>query len=84
MIDLGIVGDDADTMRSLIERGATEADVVMTSGGVSMGEYDLVKQILAELGSIEFWKVAMQPAKPFAFGHVHGTPLFGLPATRSP
>ena len=79
VLDLGIVGDDADTMRTLMERGAAEADVVVTSGGVSMGEYDLVKQILAELGSIEFWKVAMQPAKPFAFGHIHGTPLFGLP-----
>ena len=53
--------------------------MVITSGGVSMGEYDLVKTILAELGTIDFWKVAMQPAKPFAFGHIDGTPLLGLP-----
>ncbi len=79
VVDLGIVGDDARALRSLIERGAAVADAVFTSGGVSMGEYDLVKQVLAELGSIEFWKVAMQPAKPFAFGLVDGTPLFGLP-----
>jgi molybdopterin molybdotransferase len=44
-----------------------------------MGEYDLVKRVLAELGGIELWKVAMQPAKPFAFGAIAGTPLFGLP-----
>lgn len=79
VLDLGIVGDDAAEMRRRIEQGAEQADAVVTSGGVSMGEYDLVKQILAEVGSVEFWKVAMQPAKPFAFGHVSGTPLFGLP-----
>ncbi|MDH5503039.1 MAG: molybdopterin molybdotransferase MoeA [Acidimicrobiia bacterium] len=79
VIDLGIVGDDAAEMRRRIERGAADADAVITSGGVSMGEYDLVKQILTEIGSVEFWKVAMQPAKPFAFGFVSGTPLFGLP-----
>ena len=48
------------------------ADAIVTSGGVSMGEYDLVKQVLGELGNIEFWQVAMQPAKPFAFGKVGG------------
>ena len=53
--------------------------MIVTSGGVSMGEYDLVKQVLGELGNIEFWQVAMQPAKPFAFGKVGGKPLFGLP-----
>ncbi len=79
VIDLGIVGDDESELRTRIETGATRADAVITSGGVSMGEYDLVKQILRELGSVEFWKVAMQPAKPFAFGDVAGTPFFGLP-----
>ncbi len=79
VLDLGIVGDDARELRHRIEQGASQADAVITSGGVSMGEYDLVKQILGELGSVEFWKVAMQPAKPFAFGNVAGTPLFGLP-----
>ena len=79
VVDLGIVGDDADVLRNTLERGAGEADMVLTSGGVSMGEYDLVKIILRELGTIDFWKVAMQPAKPFAFGHIEGTPLMGLP-----
>jgi molybdenum cofactor synthesis domain-containing protein len=78
-IDYGIVGDDADALRDTFSRAADECDAVITSGGVSMGEYDLVKRVLAELGGIELWKVAMQPAKPFAFGAIAGTPLFGLP-----
>jgi molybdenum cofactor synthesis domain-containing protein len=77
--DFGIVPDDAGLLRSTLRTAAAECDVVVTSGGVSMGDYDLVKQILTELGSVELWKVAMQPAKPFAFGSIEGTPLFGLP-----
>ena len=79
VIDLGRIPDDAPALRSAIARGIEQADVIVTSGGVSMGEYDLVKQVLEELGNIEFWQVAMQPAKPFAFGKVGGKPLFGLP-----
>ena len=79
VVDLGIVGDDAPALRAALARGAAEADMVLTSGGVSMGEYDLVKIVLAELGTVDFWKVAIQPAKPFAFGHIDGTPLLGLP-----
>ena len=79
IVDLGIVGDDAAVLRSTLDQGAGQADMVLTSGGVSMGEYDLVKIILRELGTIDFWKVAMKPAKPFAFGHIEGTPLLGLP-----
>lgn len=78
-VDYGIVGDDADALRSAFAAAASECDAVITSGGVSMGEYDLVKQVLTELGGIELWRVAMQPAKPFAFGAIEGTPLFGLP-----
>ena len=79
VLDLGIVGDDAGALRAALQRGASEADAVLTSGGVSMGEYDLVKQVLSELGDIGLWRVAMQPAKPFAFGLINGVPLFGLP-----
>lgn len=79
ILDLGIVGDDADELRSRLAEAAAQADVVVTSGGVSMGEYDLVKHLLAELGSVDFWKVAMKPAKPFAFGRLGETPFFGLP-----
>lgn len=79
VVDFGIVGDDETLLHDTVEKAAAEADVVLTSGGVSMGEYDLVKIVLRRLGTIEFWQVAMQPAKPFAFGHIEGTPLFGLP-----
>ncbi len=79
VLDLGIVPDDGSLLRSTLERAAAEADAVVTSGGVSVGEYDLVKQVLGEMGDVEFWRVAMQPAKPFAFGFVGETPLFGLP-----
>jgi len=79
VVDLGIVGDDATALQAALAEGAERADIVITSGGVSMGEYDLVKAVLAELGEVDFWQVAMQPAKPFAFGTVAGTPLFGLP-----
>ncbi len=79
VVDLGIVGDDAAALRQALARGAEETDMLLTSGGVSKGEYDLVKAVLAELGTVDFWQVAIQPAKPFAFGHVDGTPLLGLP-----
>ncbi|GBD83654.1 molybdopterin molybdenumtransferase [bacterium BMS3Abin02] len=78
-IDFGIVGDDAVALRATLEEAAGTADAVITSGGVSMGEYDLVKAVLADLGTVAFWKVAQQPGKPFAFGQIEGTPLFGLP-----
>jgi len=78
-IDLGIIGDDVDELRQAYLRAAEVGDVIISTGGVSMGDFDFVKQILRESGSVEFWKVAMQPGKPFAFGHVDGVPLFGLP-----
>ncbi len=79
VVDLGIVRDDADLLRSTLEAAAADADAIITSGGVSMGEYDLVKTILGDLGQINFWQVAMQPGKPFAFGLLDETPFFGLP-----
>ena len=79
VVDFGIIADDAADLHRALTAAASEADVVITSGGVSMGEYDLIKQVLGELGTVDFWQVAMQPGKPFAFGTVEGTPLFGLP-----
>ncbi len=79
VVDLGIVGDDPDALRSAYRNAAACADVIVSTGGVSMGDFDYVKHVLADLGSVQFWKVAMQPAKPFAFGQVEGVPLFGLP-----
>jgi molybdenum cofactor synthesis domain-containing protein len=78
-IDFGIVPDDTAALRSALGHAAHECDVVVTSGGVSMGEYDLVKHVLTELGTVDFWKVAMKPAKPFAFGVLDQAPFFGLP-----
>lgn len=79
VIDFGIVGDEAGRLRSVLAEAAERCDVVITSGGVSVGRYDLVKQVLGELGGIDFWRVAMKPGKPFAFGKLGGTALFGLP-----
>lgn len=79
VIDLGIVPDDADLLRSTLGQASDRADAIITSGGVSMGEYDLVKTVLGDLGHIDFWQVAMQPGKPFAFGFLNRTPFFGLP-----
>jgi len=79
VVDMGIVGDDAHDLREAFAEAADCADIVVSSGGVSMGEYDFVKHVLRDLGSVDFWKVAMKPGKPFAFGHLAGTPFFGLP-----
>lgn len=79
VLDLGIVRDVEADLTTALTDGARRADAIVTSGGVSMGEYDLIKLVLSERGNVEFWQVAMQPAKPFAFGHVEGIPLFGLP-----
>ena len=78
-LDLGIVGDDAAQLADALSSAAASADAVLTSGGVSVGDYDLVKQVLAALGGVQFWRVALQPGKPFAFGALGDTPFFGLP-----
>lgn len=78
-LDLGIVPDDEGALRNAFDEASRSSDAVVTSGGVSMGEHDLVKKVLADLGTVDFWRVAMQPAKPFAFGFLGDTPLFGLP-----
>ncbi len=79
VVDFGIVGDDAEVLKTALVEAAEAADLIITSGGVSMGQYDLVKHVLGELGGVDFWRVAMKPGKPFAFGSLAGTPLFGLP-----
>jgi molybdopterin molybdotransferase len=79
VVDIGIVGDDPAMLRTALRRAVTESDAVVTSGGVSVGVHDLLKQVLSQLGDVALWQVAMQPAKPFAFGLVDGVPVFGLP-----
>ena len=75
---LGIAPDRADELRAMLVE-AQGYDLILTSGGVSVGDYDLVKQILGEQGAIEFWRVRMRPGKPLAFGFLGQTPLLGLP-----
>ena len=79
VIDLGIIADDPVKLKETFELASNCADVIFTSGGVSVGEADYTKQVLADVGSINFWKVAMKPGRPVAFGHVNGTTFFGLP-----
>ena len=68
VIDLGLVRDDRQALGAIVERAAREADVVITSGGVSAGDADHTRDILARHGEVSFWKVAMRPGRPFAFG----------------
>ena len=77
-VDLGIIPDDPVVLREALTRGA-EADVVVSTGGVSMGDYDVTKMVLQGDADVDFWQVAIQPAKPFAFGHIGDALFFGLP-----
>ena len=79
IVDLGVIRDERDAIRSAFREAATQADVVITSGGVSVGEADFVKQTLDEIGQVDFWKIAMKPGKPLAFGKVGDALFFGLP-----
>ncbi len=78
LVDLGIVPDDPDTLRRALQEGS-RADVIASTGGVSMGDYDVTKLVLEGQSEVDFWKVAIQPAKPFAFGRVGDALFFGLP-----
>ncbi len=78
VIDLGIVPDVRDELRARLLEAST-ADAVVTSGGVSVGVYDFVKEVLDEIGAIDFWQVAMQPGRPLAFGRIGPAHFFGLP-----
>lgn len=78
-VDLGLIRDDEDAVRQALRSAAAETDAVITSGGVSMGDYDIVKAVLTELGDVNWMQVAIKPAKPLAFGVIDGTPIFGLP-----
>ncbi|WP_445360718.1 molybdopterin molybdotransferase MoeA [Microbulbifer sp. EKSA005] len=79
ILDLGILPDNKQAITNALQRASEEADAIITSGGVSVGEADYTREVLEELGEIGFWKVAMKPGKPFAFGFLQGTPFFGLP-----
>ena len=75
----GTVPDDEDVLEAALREAAATCDAVVTSGGVSMGDYDVVKAVLGRIADMRWMQVAIKPAKPFAFGMLDGTPLFGLP-----
>jgi molybdopterin molybdotransferase len=79
-VDLGLVRDDEAAMIAVIERAVESCDAVLTSGGVSMGDFDLIKVVLDRIGDMRWMQIAIKPAKPFAFGLLAGdVPVFGLP-----
>ena len=78
-IDMGIAPDDEAETERIFRAALAKADALITSGGVSVGEHDVVKSVLARLGKINFWRVAMKPGKPQAYGIADGKPIFGLP-----
>jgi molybdopterin molybdotransferase len=79
LLDMGVIRDTPDHVQLAFEQAAQSADVVITSGGVSVGEADYVKQILDRLGEVLFWKIAMKPGRPLAYGKIGNAHFFGLP-----
>jgi molybdopterin molybdotransferase len=79
VVDFGITADDPQIIRGILSQASREADAIITTGGVSVGEEDHVKAVVESLGHIDLWRVAIKPGKPFAFGDVLGTPFLGLP-----
>jgi molybdopterin molybdotransferase len=79
VVDYGTVRDDEEALEGVLRRAAGECDAIVTSGGVSMGDYDVVKAVLGRIADMHWMQIAIKPAKPFAFGTIGGTPIFGLP-----
>ena len=79
IIDLGVVRDDLDSMREVLTRASTQADLIISTGGVSVGEADFIKPALEELGTTEFWKIAIKPGRPLTFGQIGASIFMGLP-----
>jgi len=79
IIDMGVVRDDPKLLEAAFREAASIADVVITSGGVSVGEADFVKELLNQLGEVVFWKIAMKPGRPLAYGKIGNAHFFGLP-----
>jgi molybdopterin molybdotransferase len=83
VIDLGVVRDEPATLEAAFHQAAAQADAILTSGGVSVGEADFIRGLMAQLGEVAFWKIAMRPGRPMAFGRIgsdaNSAWLFGLP-----
>ena len=79
VVDLGVVRDDEAELERVLRAAASDCDAIVSSGGVSMGDYDVVKAVLGRIAEMHWMQIAIKPAKPFAFGRLGGTPIFGLP-----
>jgi molybdopterin molybdotransferase len=79
VLDMGLVRDDPDLLEAALCRAASDADMVITSGGVSVGQADYVREVLTRIGRVGFWKIAMKPGRPLTFGHIDQALFFGLP-----
>ncbi|MGB8436884.1 MAG: gephyrin-like molybdotransferase Glp [Burkholderiales bacterium] len=79
IIDMGVVRDDRESLASALREASATGDAVVTSGGVSVGEADFTREVLGELGEVLFWKIAMRPGRPMAFGRIGSAYFFGLP-----
>jgi molybdopterin molybdotransferase len=83
IIDMGVVGDDPQALASAFRSACENADVIITSGGVSVGDADHTRQMMAQLGDVAFWKIGMRPGRPLAFGSIASAGrqalFFGLP-----
>ena len=77
--DLGNIKDKQELIKNALLKGVRECDVIITTGGMSVGEEDHLKEVIRSLGTINFWKVLIKPGKPIAFGNIQGTPVVGLP-----
>ena len=79
LIDMGVVGDSPEALEEAMRIAGESADAIISSGGVSVGEADFTRQVMAKLGDVAFWKIAMRPGRPMAFGRVGEACYFGLP-----
>ncbi|MCR8922620.1 molybdopterin molybdotransferase MoeA [Dasania sp. GY-MA-18] len=79
VLNLGVIADDPQRLEQVFQQAAQDCDAIISSGGVSVGEADYTKDILSKIGQINFWKIAIKPGKPFAFGTIGQALFFGLP-----
>ncbi|WP_297481713.1 bifunctional molybdopterin-guanine dinucleotide biosynthesis adaptor protein MobB/molybdopterin molybdotransferase MoeA [uncultured Photobacterium sp.] len=79
VVDLGIIEDSEATLEATLNQASQQADMILSSGGVSVGDADYIKTVLDKLGKINFWRINMRPGRPLAFGHINDIPFFGLP-----
>jgi len=79
VLDMGVVRDNPEALEAALLQASRNADAIITSGGVSVGEADFIRGLMARLGEVLFWKIAMKPGRPMAFGRIGGAYLFGLP-----